>query len=1222
MERTRRNIRQQEDQSEEGQYERTTPRPIRRNQQQEEERFDEGFRQEERTTPRTIRQNQQQEEGFRQDENFNDTGFRQDQRTTPRQPLNFAFGRSNARFRDYTDSYKAENINYTGDWEGFMETARNRIIDELGKNINTKIFLNINVNMRQIANGYDTSAVKRLNIKEGKIILEGTNLNELYDEMMSELNEQMEKLQDVVGSGWIFEGIKNIEILTVPYFPLRGAKYLELPDFIAKRKAVVNIKNKDEDCFKWCILRALNPKKENPSRVDKELREAEDSINMVGISSPTKIDDIPKFEKQNENIAVVVLGLNEEGKIITLRNSKFINNMNVKVIVLFLITDYEKNFHYTLVTQPSRLISPQYSSHGDKIYICWNCINIFHKEDKYNFHIEQCYLNKPQNIVMPEKGSVVKFRNYKNTYWFPFVVYADIECMTEKLETPDLNPDSSYTIKTQSHKPISYVIRFISYNQLVIENKTLIYVGDDCMDKLVEELEYLVSLIYNKPEAKQIYEREDKIKQANSHVCHVCGFEFTNNFNPKVANFEYFTGEYLGACHKKCRNKKPYFMPIFFHNLAGYDSHLFITKLANNFNGEKVDVIPTNEQKYISFIKSTQVDVKKDKDGKDYNVYFKLRFVDSLKFMNAGLETLANNLPSNKFNNLEERFTGKKLELAKRKGIFPYDWFDSVDKLKCDKLPPIEDFYSKLYESNITREEYDFALEVWKEFGCKTFKDYVEIYNLIDTLLLADIFENFREICFENYGIDPACYYTSPGLFWDALLNETKQELELLSDIDMYYFFKRMIRGGISMISTRYAEANNPYMKDLYDPEKENSYIMYYDANNLYGFIMIKKIPYGGFQWMKEEELDNWRDYSCVLEVELGYPKELHDLHNDLPLCPENLTSDKNITKLIPTLNNKEKYVIHYKTLLQFLELGLILKQIHCGIKFNETEWMKPYIDKNTELRTLATNDFEKDFYKLANNSVFGKGMEDETKRCVVKLVTSEKQLKKLTCKKSLKGVRVFNEGLVSVHMGNTFVKITKPIYIGATVLDTSKIPMYDFHYNYIKKIYGNQAKLLDIDTDGVKYHIKTEDVYKDMNKNINVFDTSNYPVDHPSGIKSGVNKKVPGKFKDEMGGEIIKEYAGVRSKLYSYLTLNNVEEKKAKGIKKYAIKNKLIFNDYKDCVLNKTTKRVNQSNIRSYDHKVFTEIVNKVALNWYDDKRYIMENGIDTLSWGHYKIE
>ena len=198
----------------------------------------------------------------------------------------------------------------------------------------------------------------------------------------------------------------------------------------------------------------------------------------------------------------------------------------------------------------------------------------------------------------------------------------------------------------------------------------------------------------------------------------------------------------------------------------------------------------------------------------------------------------------------------------------------------------------------------------------------------------------------------------------------------------MYLFFKRMIRGGISMISNRYAEANNPYMNDLYDPEKETSYIVYYDANNLYGFIMMQKLPCGGFEWFNNEEMNYlfnnqtrevWERIPCVLEVTLEYPKELHDLHNDLPLCPETMKTKNEINKLIPNLHDKEKYVIHYQTLLLALSLGLKLKKIHNGIRFEESDWMKPYIDKNTRLRTLATNEFEKDFFKLGNNSVFGK---------------------------------------------------------------------------------------------------------------------------------------------------------------------------------------------------------------------------------------------------------
>ena len=502
--------------------------------QEEEQRL---FRQSEE------RQNQQEEENFSNNNFRNDNpnpGFRDEE--LQRQPLNFAFGRSNARFRDYTDQYTAENINYTGDWEGFMEQARNTIVNELGKNRNTKVFFSINVNMRQIAGGFNTPAVKNLRNKEAKIILDGTDLNELYDQIMSEINETMDILQDVEGSGWVFEGVKNIEILTVPFDSLRGSKYIELPDHIIKKRAVVNIKNKDEDCFKWCILRGLYPTNENPNRVDKKLKAAVDSINMEGISSPTKIEDITKFERQNEDIAVVVLGLNEEGKVNTIRLSEFTYERK-HLIILLLITDLEKDFHYTLVTQPSRLISSQYNKHDGKIHICWNCLNVFQKEEKFQYHKEQCMLNITQNIIMPEEGSYVEFKKYKNTRYHPFVVYADIECKTTKLETPDLRPESSHTIKTQYHEPISYVFRFVSYNQLVMENKTLVYVGEDCMDNLVEELEYLVSLIYNKPEAKQIYEREDKIKQANSHVCHLCGKDFATE-KQKMVDFDYFTGEY------------------------------------------------------------------------------------------------------------------------------------------------------------------------------------------------------------------------------------------------------------------------------------------------------------------------------------------------------------------------------------------------------------------------------------------------------------------------------------------------------------------------------------------------------------------------------------------------------------------------------------------------------------------------------------------------------
>ena len=236
--------------------------------------------------------------------------------------------------------------------------------------------------------------------------------------------------------------------------------------------------------------------------------------------------------------------------------------------------------------------------------------------------------------------------------------------------------------------------------------------------------------------------------------------------------------------------------------------------------------------------------------------------------------------------------------------------------------------------------------------------------NKTDVLLLADVFESFRNICIKNYELDPAHYYTAPGLAWDAALKITKVELELLTDIDMLLMVEKGIRGGVSMISNRYGKANNKYMGDKFNLSEPSKYLTYLNANNLYGAAMSMKLPTYGFTWMNKYELNNWENYSCILEVDLEYPKELHDLHNDYPLAPEQIEMNK-VEKLIPNLREKEKYVkyvLHHKNLKQYLDLGLELTCIHSRIKFEESEWLKPYIDMNTKLRTKGNNDFEKDF--------------------------------------------------------------------------------------------------------------------------------------------------------------------------------------------------------------------------------------------------------------------
>ena len=252
-------------------------------------------------------------------------------------------------------------------------------------------------------------------------------------------------------------------------------------------------------------------------------------------------------------------------------------------------------------------------------------------------------------------------------------------------------------------------------------------------------------------------------------------------------------------------------------------------------------------------------------------------------------------------------------------------------------------------------------------------RDSLEVYNKSDVLILADVFENFRDLCMKEYKLDSAWYYTTPGIAMDAALTYNKVRLELLSDVDIHQMVQTGITGGVCLAQNRYAKANNKHIKASYNPSMISStFVIYLDANNLYGYAMCLPLPTHGFEWMSETELVDWRNMpegeGCILEVDLEYDKELHDLHNDYPLAPENIIlPDSKVKKLLPNLNNKENYVVHHQTLKQYESLGLKVTKVHRAIKFYESPWLKPYIDKNSELRTKATNAFEKDFFKLIN---------------------------------------------------------------------------------------------------------------------------------------------------------------------------------------------------------------------------------------------------------------
>ena len=1095
----------------------------------------------------------------------------------------------------------------------FFQKTRNMLIKIFKENKNTKMKMILICQMQKtdLTTG-ETIEVEAEFHSDIEINIAEKDENKLLDKMIARIEEVLANFQQS-GSNWVFQEIQRLEIHFANWQPIRGSTFIPLPTKFKNKRAVVNIKNEDNQCFKWCIARALNPVDKNPNRITKELIEQAKSLNWNGLKFPVGLKAIKIFETNNPSISINVFGFEDEVYPLKISKEKRINNID-----LLVISD-EKKQHYCLINNLSRLIRSSLTNHNGPVEICRSCLNHFPDKDKLKNHEEYCFQNETVKIEMPKEGSSISFKHHNRSIKVPFVVYADFEAFTKEIKTIPQNDRVAFTQKYQHHQPSGFCYKIVGQNikRCVLFRATE---NEDVSRKFVEMLEEDIKKIFQQFNfsKKMVPLTTQELREfLKAPICWICQKRFEEN-DKKVRDHDHFTGKFRGAAHNQCnlQFKKPKFTPVIFHNLSGYDAHLFVKNLG--VSEGNIKCIPNNEEKYISFSKEIVVD-SYDKDGKKVEVKHEIRFLDSFKFMASSLGGLVDNLKKSgldKFVYLEKEFK-EKFELLTQKGIYPYDYMNSLEKFSETQLPAKEDFYSKLNDCGVTDKEYDYAQTIWEKFGINNLGEYHDLYLKTDVLLLADVFEEFRNICSENYSLDPAWCYTSPGLSWDALLKHSKVKLELLTDPDMLLMFEKGIRGGISMISNRHGRANNKYMKEKFDSSQPSKFVPYLDANNLYGWAMMKPLPVGDFHWMTGDELENWGEFPCVLEVDLEYPEELHELHNDYPLAPERLKINK-VEKLIPTLLKKEKYVLHGQNLKLYLELGLKLKWIHRGIKFREKPWMKSYIELNTDLRTKGKNDFEKDFFKLMNNSVFGKTMENIRNRVDVRLVGNREKAQKLIAKPNLKHWVCFDENLIGIHLKRIKLVFNKPVYCGMSILDLSKTLIYDFHYNYIIPKFGKKQKLLFTDTDSLCYEIETDDFFADIADDVKeMFDTSNFEKNHPSGIQ-GKNKKVPGMMKDEAGGKIIEEFVGLRAKLYSYKMFEGKEEKKCKGIKKVVVKKQISFDDYKECLLSKQPQMRKMNVIRSHQHEIFSETVNKIALAADDDKRIILDDGVSTLAFGN----
>ena len=1044
------------------------------------------------------------------------------------------------------------------------------------------------------------------------------------------------------GSGWTVKEINDHYLNIAKYEPMKGSSYIQLPEELRNSaKGLINMKNKDNECFRWCHIRHINPQEKYPQRIKKVDKQYIEKLNYSGIEFPVCIKHYNKIEKQN-SININVFGYeNKQPYPIYISKEKNEDHME-----LLLITENENN-HYVLIKDFNKFMYNQ-TKHEHRKHFCMHCLQCFSSDRVLSNHKDICIqVNGTQAIKMPTKdNNILKFNNFHKQQPVPFVIYADFEAITEKIHGCQQEGKKSYTEAYQKHTDCGYGYKVVCCYDDKYNKPIQLYRGENAvykfMENMLNEVKWCKKVMkkhFNKP-LKMSNEDEQEFKKSTR--CHICDKKYDEE-DVRVRDHCHITGVYRGSAHRECNLKlkiKPeeIKIPVIFHNLRGYDSHFIMQQLGQvikkhtykNKKGEdkemNINAIPNNMEKYMAFMLGNH-----------------LTFIDSFQFMSSSLDKLVSNLPAEALKYTSERFEKEKLSLMTRKGVYPYDYMDSFDKFNKTELPTKEEFYSMLMDEHISDEDYTHAKNVWNTFKLQTMGEYHDLYLKSDILLSADVFENFRRTCIKYYKLDPCHYFTSPGLSWDAMLKMTNIKLELMTDINMFQFIEKGMRGGISYIVNRYGSANNKYMKK-YDEKAPSKYIMYLDANNLYGWAMSQYLPTGGFRWMTEKqisELNKRKENSekgIILEVDLEYPKELHDLHNDYPLAAEKVCVNKNmlsdyckniatkynistglVHKLIPTLSNKEKYVLHYRNLQLYLDLGLKLKKIHRVLEFDQSPWLKQYIDFNTQKRTQAKNSFEKDFFKLMNNSVFGKTMENLRKRVDVRLVTNEKKLLKMSSKPTYVSSKIFNENLVAVHKIKETLTLNRPAYVGMCILDLSKTLMYDFHYNYIKQKYGSKAKLLFTDTDSLTYEIEAEDVYQDFWKDKDRFDNSDYPESSPYFDKT--NKKVIGKFKDEAAGMPIKEFIGLRSKMYSYSKEDNKVVKTAKGIKKNIIKNNIKHENYKNVLFKNEQMQHRMKTIRSVKHQLGSYEINKISLSCFDDKRYISENGIKSLAYGHYAI-
>jgi hypothetical protein len=916
------------------------------------------------------------------------------------------------------------------------------------------------------------------------------------EDLLPELENTLErKWQNFVqkGSNYIISKVNHIDFIVVEYhsipFHVGHGFVKELSKKLLNKHSVINVENRDNKCFEYAVLSVLHYNdiirdRHRSSKYEPYLCE----LNMGGISMPFTVGSLPLFHVKNKDIGINLLRWTDNDEVEVLVPAPLSESR--QIVNILLVDD-----HYVGVANLNRLLNDSNNnSHHSKHY-CERCLKPYYGKNSNGRdtllqarekHREKCLKNIIQSVRMSENQNFC-FNNHLATVSPPYVIYADSEALI---------------LPNGEHKPIAFAYHLVPNKNLrnPINATYHEFVGENCVRDFLQSLAMLAQDIVEKNEKNtrelmQITQTEEMEFKLTTK-CYLC--QKTSSFY--VRDHDHYTGKYLGGSCNKCnmlRRIKRRTIPIFFHNGKGYDNHFIMREGFDHFPKWNIDVIPSSMEKYLSM--RAHIGDK-----------ITLSFLDSCQFLSASLKNLVSSTTT--FPHTQNIPVSNTVKFGK--GIFPYSHMDNEDKLAAASLPTKENFYNDLNQEECSDDDYEIAKLAWKEFGCKTMKDYLSAYLKLDIYQLTDVFEAFRQVSIEEDELDPVNFMSIPGLSWASAFKMTGESVELLQEEEMHTFFERGIRGGCSFVNKHHIVAD------------DKTSLLYIDANNLYGNALSCPLPQKDFKWEKNHETImmkipkmDWRHSSVgyVLEVDLHIPNHLHDKFDDFPLAPETIcVKDEwkpefmknepsgSCKKLLMTHHDKKNYIIHFALLQYYISLGIEVTHVHNIISFSQKPFFKKYIDFNSQKRSKAKTKFLKDYYKLKNNSLYGKTMENKRKRMVIRMCRTKKSLKAYTSKPLFIRANRFSDNLVGVQMLNDDIILDKPIYIGQAVLDISKLIMYELRYTTLPRYeeeFGGTIKCVGGDTDS--FFLKVDNIHLSSQllpamKRDQLLDTSNYPPSHP----------------------------------------------------------------------------------------------------------------------------